>query len=365
MKDRIILQLSGIAVILFIFFYSLLLARDFLIPLVIAGLFALLLKPLNNFLVRKGWNGILAAVVCLLIIFVVVSAIVTLFSSQVMNLAEDMPLIKAKATEKFQTIQSTIEEVTRVSPKQQMAYFNQQYKSFMDQSGGMIGKFIMGFTGFLAGFGIIMVYTLFFLLYKGKIKKFILKLFPEDNHEKIQMIINRIQSLVQHYLVGILIELSVLGMMNSIGLLILGIKTPFFFGYLAALLNIIPYVGVLIGSLFPIVMALIFKDSMWSAIAVAGVMSFNQFVDNNFLTPKIVGSHVRINPLATIIAIVAGGLLWGIAGMILFIPLLGILKIICDHIDPLRPFGFLLGDEINPKKSKPKLIIASGVNTPK
>jgi predicted PurR-regulated permease PerM len=364
MKDRIILQLSGIAVILFIFFYSLLLAKDFLIPLVIAGLFALLLKPVNNFLVRKGWNNILAAATCVLIIIIVVSAIVTLFTSQVMNLTQEMPLIKAKATEKFQTIQSTIEDVTKINPQQQMAYFNQQYKSLMDHSGGMIGKFIMGFTGLLAGFGIIVVYTLFSLLYKGKIKKFILKLFPEDNHEKIQVIINRIQNLVQHYLVGILIELSVLGMMNSIGLLILGIKTPFFFGYLAALLNIIPYVGVLIGSLFPITMALIFKDSIWSAVAVAGVLSFNQFVDNNFLTPKIVGSHVRINPLATIVAIVGGGLLWGIPGMILFIPLLGISKIICDQIDPLKPLGFLLGDEVNPKKSKSHLIIPPGVNSP-
>jgi putative heme transporter len=219
----------------------------------------------------------------------------------------------------------------------------------------MIGRLILGFTGFLAGFSLIMVYTFLFLLYKGKIKKFILMLFPEDKHNKIRQIITRIQDLAQHYLVGILIELSVLGMLNSIGLLIIGIRQPFFFGYLAALLNIIPYIGVLVGSLFPITMALIFKDSIWAAIAVTGLMSFNQFIDNNFLTPKIVGSHVRINPLATIMAIVAGGLLWGIAGMILFIPLLGILKIICDHIDFMKPFGYLLGDESRLIKEKPVL----------
>jgi predicted PurR-regulated permease PerM len=353
MKDRIILQVSGIIFILFIFFYSLSLTKVFLIPIVIAGLFALLLKPIHDYLIRKKWNRILSIVLCLLVIVVVVAGIVTLFSSQVLNLADEMPLIKARTTEKFQTLQNAIESSTPISAKQQLAYLNKQYHAFLDQSGSMIGRFILGFTGFLAGFGLIMVYTFLFLLYKGKIKKFTLKLFPEDNHQKIHTIINRIQDLAQYYLVGILIELSVLGMLNSIGLLIIGIKQPFFFGYLAALLNIIPYIGVLIGSLFPITMALIFKDSIWSAIAVAGLMSFNQFIDNNFLTPKIVGSHVRINPLATIMAIVAGGLLWGIAGMILFIPLLGILKIICDQIDPFKPFGYLLGDEEEFKKDKP------------
>jgi predicted PurR-regulated permease PerM len=77
-----------------------------------------------------------------------------------------------------------------------------------------------------------------------------------------------------------------------------------------------------------------------------------QFLDNNFITPKVVGSAVSINPLATMIALLVGGSIWGIAGMMIFIPYLGMLKVIFDHVDHLRPFGFLIGEEVKFKSIK-------------
>jgi predicted PurR-regulated permease PerM len=354
MKYDFLKKISQLFILVFMIIAGLHYAKSFLVPIVIAGLLALLLLPVNRFLERKGMNRIFTIFISLLIILIVISTVITLFFSQVINLGEDIPFIKQKISERFIQVQREIQSMTRISTERQLEYLEGQYSNMLDSSTDLLREIFVGFTGGLALFGLIFVYIFFFLLYRSKIKIFILKIFPLESHRKIEEILNRIKDLIQHYLSGILIELSILGALNSIGLLIIGVKQPFFFGYLAALLNIIPYVGVLIGSIFPIIMALIFKDSIWAAVAVAGVMSFNQFVDNNFLTPKIVGSHVRINPLVTIMAIVAGGILWGIPGMVLFIPLLGILKIICDHIDPLKPLGYMLGDEEEEKKVKMK-----------
>jgi predicted PurR-regulated permease PerM len=138
--------------------------------------------------------------------------------------------------------------------------------------------------------------------------------------------------------------------MNAIGLVALGIKQAILLVFLAGFLNIIPYVGTLIGALIPIMMALLFKESMWHAFGVAVIFLFNQVIDNNITTPNVVGSHVQVNPLATIMAVITGNIIWGIPGMILFIPLLGVFKIVCDNIDQLKPIGYLLGEEPTEKK---------------
>jgi predicted PurR-regulated permease PerM len=352
MKYDFLKKATQLFLLVFLIIAGLYYSKAFLIPIIIGVLLALLLLPLNRFLEKKGMNKIVAILISLFSILIVVSTVITLFLSQLINLGADMPLIKQKVSERFIQVQREVQSMTRISSERQLEYLEGQYSNLMESSTNLLGSIFVGFTGGLATFGLIFVYIFFFLLYRSKIKIFLLKISPSESHQKIDEITDRIKELIQHYLSGILIELSILGALNSIGLLIIGVKQPFFFGYLAALLNIIPYVGVLIGSIFPITMALIFKESIWAAVAVAGVMAFNQFVDNNFLTPKIVGSHVRINPLVTIMAIVAGGLLWGIPGMVLFIPLLGIIKIICDNIESLRPLGYMLGDDEEEEKVK-------------
>jgi predicted PurR-regulated permease PerM len=125
----------------------------------------------------------------------------------------------------------------------------------------------------------------------------------------------------------------------------LGIKQAFFWGYTAGLLNLIPYLGALIGAIFPVVIAFIYKDSMLYPLAVLGVIFVVQFIDNNIVIPRFVAGYIRINALATVIVIIAGGALWGISGMVLFLPLLGIAKIILDTIPSLQPIGYLIGED--------------------
>jgi predicted PurR-regulated permease PerM len=136
----------------------------------------------------------------------------------------------------------------------------------------------------------------------------------------------------------------IIAVLNTVGLLLLGIEYAFFFGALAAFLNIIPYLGIIIGSILPIMMALLTKDSIWYAVGVAGAFTAVQFLEGNFITPNIVGSKVSVNPLAAIVALIFGGMLWGPSGMILSIPFTAIVKVILDNIESLEPFGFLLGE---------------------
>lgn len=180
-------------------------------------------------------------------------------------------------------------------------------------------------------------------------------LIPETNHEKAFDVMEKITKVTRQYLTGVVTVMAIMSVMNSVGLLALGIRNAIFFGVLAAVLNIIPYIGVWIGSSLPMFMALLTKDSLFYPVGVIVLFLFTQFIDNNFLTPRITGSQVKINALATIGVILVGNLVWGVAGMILFIPLLGIAKILFDNVDVLNPFGYLIGDD-DDKPANPKLV---------
>ena len=142
-------------------------------------------------------------------------------------------------------------------------------------------------------------------------------------------------------------DIIILSILNSTGFLLLGIKHAILFGVLAAILNIIPYIGVLIGSILPIMMALITKDEISYAIGAAGVCVLVQFLDNNFITPYVVGSSVSINPLTATLALVSSALIWGVAGMVLCMPVTGMIKVVCDKVEKLKPFGYLIGEEVD------------------
>src|SRR5690606_12314887 len=133
--------------------------------------------------------------------------------------------------------------------------------------------------------------------------------------------------------------------LNSIGFLILGLKYAILLGFAIGFLNVIPYIGVLIGSLLPMIIALLTKDSAMYVVGALGVCLITQFLENNFITPYIVGSSVSLNPLASLVALLAAGMLWGVVGMILAIPITGMIKIVCDSIPSMRPWGYVLGEE--------------------
>ena len=228
-------------------------------------------------------------------------------------------------------------------------------------SGGGISSYISGIASQLTslavvtfqtvvGIIIITVYTFLMLLYRHIFINFIKKVSPKE--EESEKVSRQVAGVSKDYLLGRLIVIAIVAVINSVGLTLIGIKHGIFFGVLAAVLDLIPYIGIIIGAGLPLIMSLINHENLWPFFAVLGLFVFVQLLENYYLTPKIVGSHVRLNPLFTLMAVIVGGYLWGVAGMILFIPFLGMLKVIFDHVGPLHPYGYLIGDPENRTEKK-------------
>ena len=186
---------------------------------------------------------------------------------------------------------------------------------------------------------------LLFQIYRSHIKKFVLKLVPGDSKGKTDQLVHQAGKVAQRYLSGLAAMIAVLWVMYGIGFSIVGVKSAIFFAVLCGILEIIPFVGNLTGTLVTLPSVLAQGGESRMIIGVLITYALVQFIQTYILEPLIVGEQVNINPLFTILAIVLGELVWGVAGMILAIPLLGMLKIVCDHIPDLQPYGFLVGTE--------------------
>ncbi len=329
----------------FLFFGALYIARNFLIPLSFAALLGMLLYPLVHKLESWKLPSGLAIVLSIIAFFLVVGAVITILSTQVAGFAQDVPLIKDNMTTRIEEIQNYIHQKTGVEPDKQLSILKQRLSGFLEMSGTYAQRILTGTTGTLATFGIVVIYTFFFLLYRNRFVNFVLKITPAKDEGRTRKVIDGISKVTQNYLTGVLTVVCILAIMNTTGLLIVGLPHAIFFGVMAAILNIIPYVGTFVGGLLPTIYAFITQDSIGYAAATAGVFIVSQFIENNFLTPLIVGSKVKVNPLATIISLFIGGFLWGVAGMILFIPFLGVVKIIFDNVESLEPYGYLIGED--------------------
>ncbi|WP_018344745.1 AI-2E family transporter [Cytophaga aurantiaca] len=345
MKDSLLLRITVLLVFIFLIVIGLIYAQPFLVPVFFAGLLSLLLLPISKKIQKFIHNEVFSIILSLILFFIVICGVSYFISTQISNIISDSDLIESKIKTKAHTLQATVNQYTGMDEKEQEAWFDKESEQLLKSGFQKGATLLVGVGNFVFGLTLVMIYTFFLQLYRGKIKLFILSLIDESEHEKAQTVIHKVQSLVMHYITGLCIALSIIGVMNAIGLSILGIEHGIFLGLLAGFLNIIPYIGSFIGAGLPIIMALIYKDSLWYPVGVLAIFMINQFIDNNITTPNVVGGYVRLNSLATIFIVIIGGLIWGVAGMILFIPLLGIFKILCDHIEPLKPLSILLSDD--------------------
>ncbi len=323
----------------------------YLVPAGFGALLAMLLLPLNRRLERIGCSRILAISLSVVLILAVFFLLGWLFTTQILNFADDLPTIREQLKGKFTELQEFVTLNFGVSSDKQMKFMKEESDALLQSAGTWGTGILLSAGAMFAGFALILVHIFLFLLYRGRIKKFFLMVLPDAGHAKAESIIEEIATVTRKYLTGVVTVMIILSILNSIGLLALGIPNAIFFGILAAVLNVVPYIGVWIGSALPIFMAIISKDSMAYPIGVIAVFSASQFIDNHFLTPRITGSQVRLNALAAIAIIIIGDIVWGLGGMILFVPMAGMLKIVFDNIDSLKPFGYVIGDDHVPGDS--------------
>jgi predicted PurR-regulated permease PerM len=352
-RATVILLLTGLIIAFLI------LAQNILIPLTIALFFTFLLLPVSRKLEQWKLPKSLAILISIILAFTVVSVLFYFFIDQVLSFANDWPSLEKTFEVKWDSIQEFISETFHVSRIEQKAWITTKIKENASSGGVLVLGLFSATTSFLASFALIPIYIFFLTLYRDKIKEFIRLVTKEDKNEHVLMIVRKVSEVSQKYVIGIFLDVLILSVLNSTGFLIIGLRHAVLFGVLASVLNIIPYIGVLIGSTLPILMALLTKDSMSYAIAAGSICIIVQFLDNNFITPYVVGSSVSINPLTATIVLIASSLIWGIPGMVLCLPLTGMAKVVCDHIESLKPYGFLLGEEVNfneQRQSKERMI---------
>lgn len=329
---------------IYVFISMLNIAQSIILPLIFGLIIAILLHPMVRFLEKHKFNRIIAICIALLLSIIVIAAFGLFMYSQLNMFRTSWPIFMERFTIIINETINWIPGFFDINADKVNTWIAETKTELLDNSGLMIGQTLLSVGSSLVAIFLIPIYVFLILFYKPLLLDFVHQLFQTERQEKVTVIVSQTKTVIQKYLVGLLIETVIVAVLNSIGLLILGIDYAILIGVLGALLNLIPYIGGLVAVAMPMMIAIVTKDSAWFALYVLGVYYAIQLFDNNFIVPKIVASKVRINALVSIVVVLAGGALWGVSGMFLSIPLIAIIKVICDHIEPLKPFGFLLGD---------------------
>jgi len=346
-------KLAMIMVFLFLLLYGIYLGQQIIVPLGFSFLFAVLLRPLEGALLRLRIPRVIAILLVIVIALLVVIGIIIFISSQIASFMSDIPAVKRNLEDLGRQSQKWIDNTFHLTAKQQDVLLQQAKSETVDNLGAM-GTFSI-ITTSLATLTLIPVYVFLFMYYRTLLLRFLMQVFDGEHSSKVEEIIREIRYVVQHYITGILTETTIVAILNTVGLLLIGAPYAVLLGLVGAIMNLIPYIGGLLAILLTALLTFTNTGSVeimtWSIV----VYLLVQFVDNNFLVPYIIGSRVKLNALFSIVGVLLGGALCGIGGMFLSIPIIAICKVIFDRIEELKPWGQLLGDDVptwNPLSGK-------------
>ena len=320
--------------------------RGILIPFSFALFLAVLLNPLMERLLKWGVPRVPAIAISLLVAVLLISGVWYFLATQMMQFTDQLPVLQKKTGELISKLQQYLLEHWNIP----LAKSNQYLTDAKAGIKPLIGQTLGTVAGSMATIFLLPVYTFLMLYYKTLILNFLYEIFAEENAAEVSTVLRQVRGAIQSYMYGLLIEAAIVATLNTIALLILGVQYAVLLGVLGALLNVLPFIGGLLAALLPIVVATITKEGYNTQIGVAIAYIVIQFTDNHFLIPYIVSAKVRINALLSVVAVLLGGAVWGLSGMFLSIPFIGVLKIIFDRIPEMQPWGRLLGDKVVPRK---------------
>lgn len=334
---------AAILVILVICFVILSWAQGVIVPLLFAVIFSSMLFPICFRLETWGCHKGIAAFVSVLVAGLLSAVFLAIVISQLVHLAGQAPQFAARISALADKAENYVSQRFHIEKSAQAVHLHQQLAKLLDNSSAYLSSTMSFTTNMLTQFGLILLFSFFLLYLRVFFLEFFYKVFPSSEKELIDATMQKIYEVIQSYLSGLLKVIAIIGTLNTIGLWALGIESPLFFGFLGGLLVVIPYIGILIGSALPFIVALVTKDSYWYAAGVLAVFLFVHILEGNVITPYVVGSKVSINPLVAIFSLLLFGKLWGLAGLVLALPVTAICKIIFDTLPGFKAVGFLLG----------------------
>lgn len=348
--------LKALSVLIFIIVlvFFLIVGKSLLVPLFMGGFFAVLFTPLSNWLESRKVPRTLSCVISLIINITLVVGFVAFIISTVANFTNDFDNVSEKLTSYAKEVDEWTYENFGIDENLDEKASNDFIKTVLQENSKNITGFALKTVGSLSGSILIPVFMFFFLLYRDHLTEVMIRIYRDKDPQLVRMRITSLRKLLQSYVIGVLKVMGILAVLNVTAFTALGIKHAIFFGLIAAFLNIIPYVGPLVGAMMPMIYSFLTKDSLFYPIAVLASYQLIQLIEGNILTPKIVGGNVNLNPFITFLGLLVGASIWGIAGMILIIPVLAILREIFELSDQTSPFALLLGEEKPHEKTKPK-----------
>ncbi|MBL7870470.1 MAG: AI-2E family transporter [Cyclobacteriaceae bacterium] len=316
--------------------------QDLLLPIFFAILLGTLLLPASRYLLRKKVPESLSILIPLVLFFIVFSCLLYFLSYQVVHFFDDLPEIKQKINSLFTSIQRWFKQETKVTITKQNQFIKDFTENIKKGNSDFLGNTVATLTNVISYMVLLPIYTFLLMYYRSTIKQFLISTFKNGSEEKVTEVIQESTNVAQRFVLGLCLETGLVFALNTAGFLIIGIKYAVFLALLAALLNLIPYAGMLIANLLCMLVTLVSTDNQIEAIWVGVVLLIVQIFDNNIGMPLIVGSKVKINALVTIIGVLVGGALCGIPGMFLAIPGLAVMKVIFDRVPEMKAWGLLL-----------------------
>lgn len=317
--------------------------KTLFVPLCYGLLIAMVLYPVCKRLENHRWPRSLAITLGLLIVFILFGILVGLLFMQVNVLRQDIPQLLNKVKPSLIQLQQGIEAAFNISVASQHEWLQQVLRNFGNSTGSIIQSIISVTAGGLLALFLVPVYAALFLYNREVFVQFLAKLTGNKQNGTLQAVLSETIHTYFNFIKGMFFVYLIVGALNSIGLLALGIPHAILFGMLTAIMTIIPYIGISVSALLPITVAWITTDSIWYPIGVIAIFSFVQYLEANVIFPKVVATQLKVSTWAILVAIIAGGIIWGVSGMILFIPFVGMLKIVSDHIPEWEALNILLG----------------------
>lgn len=321
--------------------------QSILTPLLLSFLFAVLLLPIDHFINSKlRFPHTLSVAITVLIFICFILSILAVLSYQISDIANDFDKINKNANIYITDIQKYIRTNFNVSLWEQRKYMNDVAEDSVKKGKETLGTTLSSVSDTLIDLTLIPIYTFLILLYRTHFITFLVKLFRKEYHSKLREILGQIKVSVQSYISGLLLEMIFVAILTGAGLYFIGIKYFILLGILTGILNLIPYIGIIVAGALTVLASLTGTPDMSIIIGIVVVNAVVQLIDNNILVPLIISSKVQINALVSIVGIIIGGALAGIAGMFLAIPILAILKIIFDRTENLEAWGYLMGNDV-------------------
>ncbi|MBO2007925.1 AI-2E family transporter [Hymenobacter negativus] len=339
------LVLLGLALLVF----TLHIASEIIFPLVFAAIFAIMLHPVEQWLLRRRVPQLLAITLTVVLGVATLLGLVYFIYLEAGQLSSQMPLFKVKFAQTTAQLHEWLQSRFGLS--------DQKLQSWVSEAGNrassLLGGTLSAVSGLLVMATLIPVYIFLLFLYQRRLVDFLVQVFSGRRRDTgVTEVLRESKAAIQSYMVGLLIEGGIVAVLNVSALFILGIPYALLLGVLGALLNFIPYVGGLTAIALPVLMAFVTKQGYGYPLGVVAIYMVIQFVDNHYLIPRIVASKIKVNALVAIVGVLVGNAIGGVAGMFLALPIIAIIKIVFDRIEPLKPWGMVLGDEETPRGRK-------------